>query len=49
MMLNELTKEEQDALKDATLKDWIEAIHELINEPQFWKDVAKSFFQGLTR
>lgn len=46
-IINDLTPEERQALKDATAPEWIKAIRDLINDPQFWQDIRIAFVAGV--
>jgi len=47
-MTNDLTPEEQDLISQATPQDWTEATAELMEDPEFWQEIAASFLEGLT-
>ena len=46
--LNALTPEEQELISQATPQDWAEAGAELVEDPEFWQEVAAAFLEGLT-
>ena len=46
--LNALTPEEQELLSKATPQDWAEAGAELVEDPEFWEEIAAAFMEGLT-
>ena len=48
-VLNNLTAEERNLLKKATLKDWVTAISELVTERSFWEGILNSFLEGMNR
>ena len=46
-IINDLTPEERQALKNATAPEWIKAIRDLINDPQFWQEIRIAFVEGV--
>jgi hypothetical protein len=46
-IINDLTPEERQALKNATAPEWVKAIRDLINDPQFWQDIRIAFVAGV--
>jgi hypothetical protein len=46
-IINDLTPEERKALKDATAPEWIKAVRDLTNDPQFWQDIRIAFIEGV--
>jgi hypothetical protein len=46
-IINDLTPEERKALKEATAPEWVKAIRETVNDPNFWNDMAIALAQGV--
>jgi hypothetical protein len=46
-IVNDLTPEERQALKDATAPEWIKAVQDVVNDPQFWHDMFIAFVAGV--
>ena len=45
----EMTPAERKALTEATPKDWIAAIAELVTDPGFWGEMVTAFLNGMVR
>lgn len=48
-VMKDLTPEERNALKKATVTDWIESTQELATDPNFWGEIVNSFIEGFIR
>ena len=48
-IIEDLTPEEKKALKDVTAPQWIRAIQECVNDPEFWKDIFTAFIFGIVQ
>ncbi len=47
--LDDLTPQQRQQLANATPQDWIQAINDCVNDPEFWKQMGEAFLQGVTR
>lgn len=48
-IINDLTPEERKALKQATAPEWVKAIRETVNDPNFWNGILLAFVEGMAR
>ena len=45
-VIEDLTPEQRNELKNATDADWIKAIKEVTNDPAFWTTMLAAFVEG---
>jgi hypothetical protein len=48
-IVEDLTPEQREELKNATDADWSKAIKEVINDPSFWRGMLIAFVDGVSQ